>query len=95
MVFRRSTAGSGTEAGGEDRPASESERLLFGGRLRDDHAWSRHDGAFTELGLRAMVVRLPTCWRSPPGWRTGPTPGRCGWWPAPRRAGAWRRRSPW
>ncbi|WP_077194262.1 ABC transporter ATP-binding protein [Streptomyces lydicus] len=59
MAFRRSTAGTGTEAGGEDRPASESERLLFGGRLRDDHAWSRHDGAFTELGLRAMVLRLP------------------------------------
>ncbi|REK85283.1 ABC transporter ATP-binding protein [Streptomyces inhibens] len=63
MHSRLSTAGAkpGAEPGpgGEDRPASESEQLLFGGRLRDDHAWSRHDGAFVELGLWAMVVRLP------------------------------------
>ncbi|MEV0372397.1 ABC transporter ATP-binding protein [Streptomyces sp. NPDC050636] len=43
----------------DDRPASASERLLFGGRLRDDFAWSRHNGAFLQLGLRTMVLRLP------------------------------------
>ncbi|MHB9862592.1 ABC transporter ATP-binding protein [Streptomyces sp. YIM S03343] len=38
---------------------SESEQLLFGGPLRYDTGWSRHDDAFLELSLRAMVTRLP------------------------------------
>nr|WP_308461266.1 ATP-binding cassette domain-containing protein [Streptomyces sp. Ru73] len=38
---------------------SDSERLLFGGRLREDFAWTRHHGAFLEMSLLAMVLRLP------------------------------------
>ncbi|WP_245833965.1 ATP-binding cassette domain-containing protein, partial [Streptomyces aidingensis] len=38
---------------------SESERLLFGGRLRYDMGWSRHLDAQAELTLRATLVRLP------------------------------------
>ncbi|MDX2709668.1 ABC transporter ATP-binding protein [Streptomyces sp. PA03-6a] len=38
---------------------SESERLLFGGPLRYDMGWNKHDGSFLELGLRAMLRRLP------------------------------------
>ncbi|MEU7260650.1 hypothetical protein AB0B21_33305 [Streptomyces rimosus] len=42
---------------------TESERLLFGGRLRLDLAWLRHEEAFLNLqpatcNLRSMVVRL-------------------------------------
>lgn len=38
---------------------SESERLLFGGRLRYDMGWSQHDAAATELTLRCTLMRLP------------------------------------
>ena len=38
---------------------SESERLLFGGPLRYDMGWNHHHGSFLELGLRAMVLRMP------------------------------------
>ncbi len=38
---------------------SDSERLLFGGRLREDFAWTRHNGAFLEMSLLTMMLRLP------------------------------------
>ncbi|MFJ5258969.1 ABC transporter ATP-binding protein [Streptomyces sp. NPDC088387] len=38
---------------------SESERLLFGGPLRYDTGWSKHEDAFLELNFRAMITRLP------------------------------------
>ncbi|MDT9689530.1 ABC transporter ATP-binding protein [Streptomyces sp. P9(2023)] len=38
---------------------SESERLLFGGPLRYDLGWNKHQDAFLHLGLRSMVTRLP------------------------------------
>lgn len=38
---------------------SSSEEALFGGSLRYDLGWNKHDDAFMELGLRAMVTRLP------------------------------------
>lgn len=38
---------------------SESERLLFGGALRYDMGWNKHDGSFLELGMGAMIRRLP------------------------------------
>ncbi|MFF3560847.1 ABC transporter ATP-binding protein [Streptomyces sp. NPDC002574] len=43
----------------EPEEVSESERLLFGGPLRYDMGWNKHDGSFLELGLRAMIRRLP------------------------------------
>ncbi|MFD9793771.1 ATP-binding cassette domain-containing protein [Streptomyces sp. NPDC059070] len=44
----------------EEAPAaSASEEALFGGSLRYDLGWNKHDDAFMELGLRAMVTRLP------------------------------------
>lgn len=52
------TAREAKEAAGAQE-VSESERLLFGGPLRYDGGWSRHDGSFLELGLRAMVLRMP------------------------------------
>ncbi|WP_347404555.1 ABC transporter ATP-binding protein [Streptomyces sp. MST-110588] len=50
--------GSGLD-GGEEEYVGASERLLFGGRLRLDLAWVRHENAFLDLGLKAMVARLP------------------------------------
>ncbi|MGX1668597.1 ABC transporter ATP-binding protein [Streptomyces sp. NPDC055400] len=38
---------------------SESEQLLFGGPLRYDQGWNKHDEAFLQLNLRSMVRRLP------------------------------------
>ncbi|MEU9097359.1 ABC transporter ATP-binding protein [Streptomyces sp. NPDC048361] len=32
---------------------------MFGGSLRYDLGWNKHDDAFLELGLRAMLLRLP------------------------------------
>ncbi|MEU6737523.1 ABC transporter ATP-binding protein [Streptomyces physcomitrii] len=43
-----------------DPETSESEQLLFGGPLRYDLGWSKHEDAFLQLGLRAMVTRLPS-----------------------------------
>lgn len=40
-------------------PVSESEEVLFGGRLRYDTGWSQHERAFLELSLLGMVRRLP------------------------------------
>ncbi|WP_328307500.1 ABC transporter ATP-binding protein/permease [Streptomyces sp. NBC_00442] len=40
-------------------PTSASEEALFGGSLRYDLGWNKHDDAFLELNLRAMLVRLP------------------------------------
>ncbi|MGP4003972.1 ABC transporter ATP-binding protein [Streptomyces sp. 8N706] len=45
------------ERGAEE--SSESERLLFGGPLRYDLGWSRHEDAFLHLNLAGMVLRLP------------------------------------
>ncbi|MEV7318623.1 ABC transporter ATP-binding protein [Streptomyces sp. NPDC093970] len=50
MTKRRETAAS---------EVSESEQLLFGGPLRYDAGWNQHGDAFLELGLRAMLTRLP------------------------------------
>jgi ATP-binding cassette subfamily B protein len=38
---------------------SESEQLLFGGPLRYDMGWNKHEDAFLQLNLRSMVTRLP------------------------------------
>ncbi|MCX4824825.1 ABC transporter ATP-binding protein/permease [Streptomyces sp. NBC_01142] len=38
---------------------SESEQLLFGGPLRYDMGWNKHEDAFLQLNLRSMVSRLP------------------------------------
>ena len=35
------------------------EQLLFGGPLRYDLGWNKHQDAFLHLGLRSMVKRLP------------------------------------
>ncbi|MFF0088576.1 ABC transporter ATP-binding protein [Streptomyces canus] len=50
----------GKRRGSEQPGVSESERLLFGGPLRYDTGWNSHSDAFLELGLRAMVARLPS-----------------------------------
>ncbi|MCL7379366.1 ABC transporter ATP-binding protein [Streptomyces sp. 35G-GA-8] len=39
--------------------SSESEETLFGGPLRYDMGWNKHDDAFLQLNLRSMVTRLP------------------------------------
>ncbi|MEU7158477.1 hypothetical protein [Streptomyces chrestomyceticus] len=54
----RTTAQRSGSKGAED-DVTESERLLFGGRLRLDLAWLRHEDALLDLNLRSMVVRLP------------------------------------
>ncbi len=38
---------------------SESERLLFGGRMRYDQGWARHEGAGAETGLLAVARQVP------------------------------------
>ncbi|MFJ4923393.1 ABC transporter ATP-binding protein [Streptomyces sp. NPDC088725] len=38
---------------------SESEELLFGGPLRYDYGWSKHEDALFQLNLRSLVTRLP------------------------------------
>ncbi|WP_405889765.1 ABC transporter ATP-binding protein/permease [Streptomyces sp. NBC_00133] len=38
---------------------SESEQLLFGGPLRYDLGWNKHEEAFLQLNLRSMLTRLP------------------------------------
>ena len=43
----------------EDESVSDSERLLFGGRLRYDAGWSRNDRTGDELTLRHTLVQLP------------------------------------
>ncbi|MEU3499393.1 ABC transporter ATP-binding protein [Streptomyces hundungensis] len=43
----------------DGQPLSSSEEALFGGSLRYDLGWNKHDEAFLELDLRAMLVRLP------------------------------------
>ncbi|MFD9483630.1 ATP-binding cassette domain-containing protein [Streptomyces sp. NPDC059991] len=43
----------------EETARSASEETLFGGSLRYDLGWNTHDDAFLELGLRAMLIRLP------------------------------------
>lgn len=43
---------------------SESEKLLFGGPLRYDQGWSRHEEARLELSLKVMVRRMPELLRT-------------------------------
>ncbi|WP_307782059.1 ABC transporter ATP-binding protein [Streptomyces sp. MBT65] len=38
---------------------SESEQLLFGGPLRYDQGWSRHEEARTHINFRSMIKQLP------------------------------------
>ncbi|MEV6839995.1 ABC transporter ATP-binding protein [Streptomyces sp. NPDC051133] len=38
---------------------SESEKLLFGGPLRYDQGWSRHEEARSHVDLRSMIKQLP------------------------------------
>jgi ATP-binding cassette subfamily B protein len=54
---RRDGASAKEAAGAQD--VSESEQVLFGGPLRYDMGFSRHDGSFLELDLRAMIARMP------------------------------------
>ncbi|MEU7029126.1 ABC transporter ATP-binding protein [Streptomyces sp. NPDC046275] len=51
-------AGGATHTGTEDG-ASESERLLFGGRLTYDKGFDAHSGAWATLGLWEMGRSLP------------------------------------
>ncbi|MEU8579424.1 ABC transporter ATP-binding protein [Streptomyces abikoensis] len=39
--------------------ASSSERLLFGGPLRHDQGWNKHENVHLELSLWSMALRLP------------------------------------
>ncbi|WP_367137383.1 MULTISPECIES: ABC transporter ATP-binding protein [Streptomyces] len=48
----------GCEDGGPSSD-SDSEHLLFGGPLRYDTGWARHEEAYLELSLRAVIGRLP------------------------------------
>ncbi|MET9479981.1 ABC transporter ATP-binding protein [Streptomyces sp. NPDC006638] len=43
---------------------TESEELLFGGALRYDMGWNKHEDAFLQLNLRSMVTRLPRLLRT-------------------------------
>ncbi|MFH8350122.1 ABC transporter ATP-binding protein [Streptomyces sp. NPDC018045] len=57
--FPLRTAARAEDGKATEDDVTESERLLFGGRLRLDLAWLRHEDAFLDLTLRGMVVRLP------------------------------------
>lgn len=46
-------------AGAEEEDAAQSERLLFGGPLRHDAGWNKHEQACLEMSLWAMARRLP------------------------------------
>ncbi|WP_079193725.1 ABC transporter ATP-binding protein [Streptomyces sp. CB02923] len=59
MKWPRLHAPKAQSADDTDMGVTESERLLFGGRLRLDLAWLRHEDALLDLTLRGMVVRLP------------------------------------
>ncbi|MGW0731768.1 ABC transporter ATP-binding protein [Streptomyces sp. NPDC002851] len=39
---------------------SESEKLLFGGPLRYDQGWVRHEEARLDVGFKSMIKQLPT-----------------------------------
>ncbi|MGW2482729.1 ABC transporter ATP-binding protein [Streptomyces sp. NPDC001571] len=43
----------------DEQASTSSEEALFGGSLRYDLGWNKHDEAFLELNLRAMLARLP------------------------------------
>ncbi|MFC9228305.1 ABC transporter ATP-binding protein [Streptomyces decoyicus] len=47
----QATAGNGA--------APDHEELLFGGPLRYDMGWNKHQDAFLQLNLRSMVTQLP------------------------------------
>ncbi|MFD8379050.1 ABC transporter ATP-binding protein [Streptomyces sp. NPDC059679] len=53
MTWRRRSATPPTDS------TPESELLLFGGPLRYDQGWNAHDDQTLQLGLRAVVRRLP------------------------------------
>ncbi|GAA1179374.1 ABC transporter ATP-binding protein [Streptomyces hebeiensis] len=53
------TAQHGTKSEAEAENVSASERLLFGGPLRYDMGWSKHEDAALQLNLRSVVRRLP------------------------------------
>lgn len=60
MVRLRWWPGRKRESAGQVEPeVSASERQLFGGPLRYDMGFARHEDAFFELNLPAMVRRLP------------------------------------
>ncbi|MFI9587574.1 ABC transporter ATP-binding protein, partial [Streptomyces sp. NPDC052236] len=50
---------AGAPATGETSETSESEQLLFGGPLRYDLGWNKHEDAFFQLNLRSILGRLP------------------------------------
>ncbi|NGO78655.1 ABC transporter ATP-binding protein [Streptomyces sp. YC504] len=54
----RTTAPTAQEKASTDA-TSDSERLLFGGPLRYDTGWAKHEEAALELDFRAMVRRFP------------------------------------
>ncbi len=43
----------------EQEGASQSEQLLFGGPLRHDQGWNKHENAYLEMSLWTMALRLP------------------------------------
>ncbi|MFE8941086.1 ATP-binding cassette domain-containing protein [Streptomyces sp. NPDC007872] len=51
-------AGSGSKAGGTDN-ISDAERELYGGRLRYDQSYVRHEGPLTRLKFGHMAAALP------------------------------------
>ncbi|MEW2290739.1 ABC transporter ATP-binding protein [Streptomyces sp. NPDC047841] len=51
-------SGSGPKAAGADN-ISDAERELYGGRLRYDQSYVRHEGPLTRLGFGHMAAALP------------------------------------
>ncbi|MFI9201251.1 ABC transporter ATP-binding protein [Streptomyces sp. NPDC053048] len=43
----------------EQEAPSQSEQLLFGGPLRHDQGWNKHENAYLEMSLWSMALRLP------------------------------------
>ncbi|CAL9651171.1 hypothetical protein SUDANB120_06630 (plasmid) [Streptomyces sp. enrichment culture] len=50
--------GSGPKAAGADN-ISDAERELYGGRLRYDQSYVRHEGPLTRMGFGHMAAALP------------------------------------
>ncbi|WP_162793580.1 hypothetical protein [Streptomyces paludis] len=43
-------------------PVSDPEQLMFGGPLRYDTGWSKHEDAYLQLGLRALATPVRDGW---------------------------------
>ncbi|MFF9784204.1 ATP-binding cassette, subfamily B [Streptomyces sp. SceaMP-e96] len=56
-MTRAASAQPGAAASDDGEP--DHEELLFGGPLRYDMGWNKHQDAFLQLNLRSMVTQLP------------------------------------